>query len=258
VSAAMEAVFRELAAELATQGDGPSFISANDMFVIGNAAGLDLSRGDARRRGPTFDAMLGAFAASEDPQQQRALDIIASRLSARRPEQVTRILEVHGYALAQGHVVAALPLQAEETQFIPNVAHADLQNALNRLRGEGESGAISAACGAVDSVTSHLYVKYGLGDPGKASFSSKVNTAAQKLGVFDDMQKEFVAIGIDAKEASEARAHFEAAINGAAQALQIVRKRMGDVHGSRPALRSTAYDSIKFAAAICALFENKV
>jgi hypothetical protein len=258
LSAAMEAVFRELAAELATQGAGPSFISANDIFVIGNAAGLDLSNADANRRGPTFRAMLTSFAASEDPQQQRALDIVATRLFARRPEQVTRILEAHGYALVQGHVVAALPLQTEETQFIPTVAHADLQKALNRLRGEGESGAISAACGAVDSVTSHLYQKHGLGDSGKASFSTKVNTAAQKLGVFDDMEKEFVAIGLDPKEASEARTHFEAAINGAAQALQIVRKRMGDVHGSRPALRSTAYDAIKFAAAICALFEKKV
>jgi hypothetical protein len=42
------------------------------------------------------------------------------------------------------------------------------------------------------------------------------------------------------------------ATNHAAQMLQALRRSMGDVHGSKPALRRTAYDAIKWASAICA------
>ena len=44
--------------------------------------------------------------------------------------------------------------------------------------------------------------------------------------------------------------------NHAAQALQVVRRAMGDVHGTKPALTRIAYDTIKWASAICGLLED--
>jgi hypothetical protein len=78
------------------------------------------------------------------------------------------------------------------------------------------------------------------------------------MKVFEEMTTEFRAIGLDEKDAEEAADFFRRAINDASQALQILRKRMGDVHGTRPALRSTAYDCIKLASAICALFQGRL
>ncbi len=69
---------------------------------------------------------------------------------------------------------------------------------------------------------------------------------------------EFRAIGMDDKDAQDASNYLQGAVSDASQALRILRKRMGDIHGSRPALKSTAYDCIKFASAICALFEGRV
>jgi hypothetical protein len=37
----------------------------------------------------------------------------------------------------------------------------------------------------------------------------------------------------------------------AAEALQVIRRTIGDVHGTKPAYSRIAYDSIKWASAIC-------
>jgi hypothetical protein len=83
-----------------------------------------------------------------------------------------------------------------------------------------------------------------------------VNTALKALGVFEKLREEYVAIGVQPKDADELVEHLRSATNHAAQSLQILRRTMGDVHGSRPAIRSTAYDAIKWASAICALLEE--
>ncbi|MFQ5663829.1 MAG: hypothetical protein ACE5HL_08360, partial [Terriglobia bacterium] len=133
----------------------------------------------------------------------------------------------------------------------------ELARATSRLVEGDESGAITAACGAIDLVTQGIYEKYGLGDPGKVSFSAKVNTALQQLQVFEEMQREFEELEIPKDDASSIVNEIATATNHAAQALQIIPKRMGDVHGTKRALRKTAYDSIKWASAICGLLEGK-
>lgn len=58
------------------------------------------------------------------------------------------------------------------------------------------------------------------------------------------------------KDASELLKEMKSTTNHAAQALQILRRVMGDTHGSKPAFRHTAYDTIKWASAICSLFDR--
>ena len=69
------------------------------------------------------------------------------------------------------------------------------------------------------------------------------------------MERTFKELGISEEDVSSVINHIRQATNQAAHALQILRRTMGDTHGAKPALRKTAYDSIKWASAICGLFE---
>ncbi len=256
----LKALFGVLLAELADPNAG-EFISAKEMYTVGLKLGLDMDRGDAERRTPTLKAMKASFETLVPGEQSVAVDGLASQLiefGNRRSQRTREILESHGYMLVDGNVLSSDAFGPDEAPFLPATSVSELHKAVDRLQRGDESGAISSACGAVDLVTGVAYEKHGLGDPGKSSFSTKVNTALQRLVIFDEMEKEFVNLGLDPHDASAARNELEAAINHAGQAMQVLRKRMGDVHGSRPALRSTAYDCIKFALAICALFEGRI
>jgi hypothetical protein len=97
-----------------------------------------------------------------------------------------------------------------------------------------------------------------MGDAGKVAFHAKVNTALKQLRVFEDMESEFKALGMKADDVSSITNDLRQATNHAAQALQVLRRAMGDTHGSKPALRSTAYDAVKWASAICGLLEGRI
>jgi hypothetical protein len=258
--AIVKSIFGSIVAQLQdSESAGGEFISAKSFYNAGLAAGLDMTAGDSERRGPTLKAMIKSFASVSLLEKGRALTSMVKSLVASGKENTriaASILNQFGVAWDGNNIVAAGVMDERERVFLPANSAADLAKAVDRLAGGDESGAISAACGAVDHATGLAYEKLGLGDPGKVSFSAKVNTALQQMKVFDLMKDEFIQIGIDVNEAEHAVGHLASAINQSTQALQILRKRMGDVHGTRPALRSTAYDCIKFASAICALFEK--
>ena len=71
------------------------------------------------------------------------------------------------------------------------------------------------------------------------------------------MKEKYIELGMSEADAISITDNIKSATNNAAQALQVLRRTMGDVHGSRPALRQTAYDAIKWASAICGLFEGR-
>lgn len=83
------------------------------------------------------------------------------------------------------------------------------------------------------------------------------HTYLNRLNVFGEMRDEFIALGMSEPDTTELIEQLRSATNHAAQSLQILRRTMGDVHGSRPALRRTAYDAIKWASAICGLLEGR-
>jgi hypothetical protein len=119
-----------------------------------------------------------------------------------------------------------------------------------------ESGAITSACGAVDGTTTALYEKYNLGNS-SASFQAKVNTALGRLGVFSKIEQELTAIGVNPGETQRIREEIHEATKHAAEALQVIRHALGDVHGTKPAYRKLAYETIKWASAICGLLEEE-
>ena len=73
---------------------------------------------------------------------------------------------------------------------------------MSRLVDGDESGAVTSACGAVDVVTQNIYEREGLGDPGRASFSTKVNTSFAHLQTGENLKAELIDLGINPDDAA--------------------------------------------------------
>lgn len=231
------------------------------------AAGFDVSQITAKaeaRSGlgsraevmPAVDQLFGQMSESA---QKTALCILAERLTGRSPEldaSTQHILGRHGFQFVTGTFVPMHELDAREAQFVAPSAAIELGRAMSRLINGDHSGAITSACGAVDLMTQAIYEEHGLGNPSGASFQTKVNTALKRLQVFEAMKQEFVDIGMKPEDASALVAEMKKTCNHASQALQVLRRAMGDTHGSKPALRQTAYDAVKWSSAICGLLEH--
>jgi hypothetical protein len=165
----------------------------------------------------------------------------------------------HGFEFVDGTFVPAAILDQREARYLPSSSASELAKAVKRLVEGDETGAITSACGAVDTLMQQLYTHPALSSLGKSgdfSFSAKVNTAASRLGIFEKMESELSSLGMKNDDVTSVIAEMKKATNNAAQLLQVLRRSMGDVHGSKPALRRTAYDAIKWASAICGLFEG--
>lgn len=243
-------------------------LSVQDIRNTVAAAGIDVSRITAKaeaRSGlgsraevmPAVDRLFGELSAEA---KVTALRILAERLVSKNPDlqvSVQEILGRHGFQFLSGSFVPVGVLDSRETEFLPKSSASELARATARLLEGDLSGAITSACGAVDLATQALYVKHSLGDPGQVSFQAKVNTTLKELGVFEKLREEYVSLGLQSKDMDELIEHLRSATNHATHSLQILRRTMGDVHGSRPALRSTAYDAIKWASAVCTLLKER-
>ena len=232
------------------------------------AAGIDITRipATSEARGgsgsraevmPNVDRLFGEL---HPERKLNTLRILAERLIGRSEEfraNVQAILSKHGYQFLEGQFVPVGVVDAREANFLPPTSASELARAGGRLADGDWSGAITSACGAVDLATQAIYEREGLGDPGSVSFQAKVNTALQRLQVFEDMERQFSEQGMKPQDARDVIENLHRGTNHAAQMLQVLRRAMGDTHGSRPALKSTAYDAVKWASAICALFEGR-
>jgi hypothetical protein len=184
-----------------------------------------------------------------------ALRILASRFAD--SETVRELFAQHGYEYLDGTFVPTAILDQRESRYLPKSSASELAKAMKRLVDGDETGAITAACGGIDTLMAQLYDTHGLGNSANVAFAAKVNTAAQRLLIFETIRDELISLGTKTTDADGIVTEMGKATNNAAQMLQILRRTMGDVHGSKPALRRTAYDAIKWASAICGLFEGR-
>lgn len=234
---------------------------------IAGAAGMDASKipsrseeqGGQGRRAEVVPALQKLFAELPPERQERALAIMAGQLvqaNDRSAEELRALLRQHGYQFHGGALLKIGVLDPREAEHLPESAEAELAKAIARLADNDESGAITAACGAVDATTTALYQKHNLGDP-SASFQAKVNTAINKLGIISKLKKELTEIGIKAHDAEEIARNIHEATKHAAEALQAIRRTNGDVHGTKPTYTRIVYDSIKWSSAICGLLKGE-
>jgi len=229
-------------------------------YVLAARAGIDVAEvPNVQDNAVVNPAIAHAFAQLDIESKQRALPIFAdavARISEDNRSDLTHLLGQHGYQYINGTFVPVGLIDEREAKHLPQTATSELAKALSRLADNDESGAITAACGAVDATTTALYERHNLGDPG-VSFQAKVNTVINRLGVFEKMERELTEINIRPEDARKIRQEMHEATKHAVEALQVIRRTNGDVHGTKATYTRMVYDTIKWSSAICGLLEGE-
>ena len=104
-----------------------------------------------------------------------------------------------------------------------------LRNAYRRFGESDYSGAMTAVCSALDTVTNHLYEVHGLGNPHNDSYQQRVSRSFAVLeaayrGRFGQMTN-------DGSEVNKLWQNYRGAINQAAYVMGSFRRNASDVHG---------------------------
>ena len=236
-------------------------LTIQEKCKVAAKAGMDISKvPDVPSNPPVNNALFKAFEGLSLEDKEIALPIIADGIIKYRSyeqEDLVRLLTQHGYQYIDGSFIRACLTDEREEAFIPPSAAKQISIAIGRLASGDEGGAITAACGAVDTVTNAVYQKEDWGVP-PMSFQAKVNTVFGKLAIYEDMLRELKEIGVSSADAEEVVQELHEATKHAANALQVIRRALGDVHGKKPTYTRLTYDSIKWASAICGLLEGKV
>lgn len=233
--------------------------------AITGRAGLDPTRmAHLEQTSGTASASKSQLLSAVDRQvgemdQQRAgqfLRIVTEEMLRRQPAvkpDLRESLERLGWALHEGHLVEVAVLDISELPELPGDSHGDLVKAATRLRDGDLSGSVSAACAAVDAVTSKIYRVKNLGDPGDASFQEKVSRSLDAVNTLPGIERELIGLGWEPGTANVLAKNVRGSLNQAAFVLQTLRSKMGDVHGTKPILKPLVFDSIKWATLIVRL-----
>lgn len=238
-----------------------SSFSFYDIKEIVGLAGLDLTRiahleqraGGGASKGQLMTGIDGIFGTCNEVERKRFVAIVAEEVLRRRPDtrdSLLAYLSRLGWTLVEDALIQIELLDQTELAELPPEARHDLVKAAQRLRDGDLSGAISAACGAVDSATASVYAVTGLGDPTTASFQERCNRALAARGVVPKIDIELPELGWDASGIKPFRENFKGALNQGAYVMQALRSKMGDVHGTKPILKPLVFDSLKWAQLI--------
>ncbi|WP_416260267.1 hypothetical protein [Gibbsiella quercinecans] len=162
-------------------------------------------------------------------------------------DELERVLSRVGWKFTGTALIPIEIFDIAELADIPESAHNDIQKAAIRLRDGDLGGALSAACGALDSVTNEIYNQFGLGDVGGDSFQQRIRKSLNALNVKDKLFSELGSIGWAEQDYKPLVSNFDGSLNQAAFVMQKLRSDMGDVHGSKPVIGALVYDSIKWS-----------
>lgn len=218
-------------------------------------AGFDTARIPSEdRRSSVVPAVQKLYGEMPPEEKQKVLPILAGHMNQ---EAVSKLLRPHGYHVMDGNIVPLAAADARESQFLPPSSAEQISTAFDRLSLGDEDGAITAACSAVDTATISAYEKYNMGPPPN-SFQAKVNTVMGTLKIYEEIETDLVQLGVRPEDAKEIVSELHETTKHAANALQVIRRTLGDVHGKRPAYTRLTYDAIKWASAICGLLEGRV
>ncbi len=239
-----------------------------DIKEVAGLAGFDVtatahlvqkSQGGATK-GQLMSAIDGEVAKMDSGTRSHFLTILLEELLRRRPEAQDRLAEYLsrlGWSFVNQTLVPVGVFDISALEDTPDEAHRDLLKAAQRLRDGDLGGAISAACGAVDAATSKVYEEFGLGDPTKASFQERCRKAAFAKGVLTGLDHQLDALGWSQADIAPFKKNLEGALNQGAYVMQTLRSHMGDVHGTKPILRSLVFDSLRWAEVIVASLVDK-
>ncbi len=236
--------------------------SFGDIKEIVGYAGLDMpAMAHLEQKSGSGGATKSQLLSAIDTQMGRMNEYEANRVAVicceemlrRRPgllDTLTQSLSGIGWQFEQGKLIPVEIFDTSELTQLPVVAHEDLLKAATRLRDGDLSGAVSSACGAIDSATNSIYERYGLGDPANASFQERIKKSLDALNVKSDLETELTTLDWEQKKLNMFCNNLFQSLNQASFVMQSLRNSMADVHGTKQVLGSLVYDSLKWSAII--------
>jgi hypothetical protein len=159
-----------------------------------------------------------------------------------------------GWQYIEGKLIPIELLESYDLKSVPDSSRPDLAKAAARFLDGDLTGAITSACGAVESACAEIYKLKNLGNiSNDKSFQTKVIKAIKANGKLDKIRSNLISLGWDSKDAKQIYENLSKSLNQAAFVMQSLRSRMGDVHGSKESLKPIVYDSIKWAMIITSI-----
>jgi hypothetical protein len=233
---------------------------ADLLLAVAEGAGLtapQLTGAEAHSHKTRVRALLEWLAAvyqQSDDEIRRRLAINLSRELLRRrsglEDQLRESLAAIGWQFEDGAMAPLEVLSPEDLASVPAAAHHDLLKAAKRFSYDA-SGAVSAACGAVDGLTESLYSVHSLGRAAEHSFQQRVNQSIKALKVIEEMERELVALGWDESKSKEFAKNLQGSLSQTAKVLESLRSHMGDAHGTKPVVDAMVLNSIRWASVLC-------
>lgn len=229
-------------------------------FDTGKIAHLVQKSGSSVSKGQLISEIERELNNFSDNDKRHFLNIVIEEMLTRCSEieeQLERYLTRLGWQVIENKVLPIEVLDRDDMIELDEASKQDLIKAATRYRDGDLSGALSAACGAVDSLTVKIYQKHGLGDAAKASFQERCKVSLNEVGVFDAVNQELRDIEWKESGLVPFGKNFEGALNQAAFIMQTLRANMADVHGTKPVFKPLVFDSIKWAQVLVRLLSGQ-
>jgi hypothetical protein len=199
-----------------------------------------------------------AYREREEVDRRRLLVNVARNLLEKKPESADRLNEALrriGWMLVDEAIIPLEVLDPRDLAFVPERARNDLVTAAERISTDPD-GAVTAACGAIDSVTEDIYQRHNLGDHRRASFEERVSQSLRAVGTLERLSGRLKGIGWESKKADELCKRLGEAIAHTAFVMATLRSNMSDVHGSKPTLDVLVFNSVKWSTVICSMLTD--
>jgi hypothetical protein len=240
----------------------------NEIKDVAGLAGLDVTKlhhcvqlqgKTSTSKGQLMSALDGVLNGFTQDQKRRFFVNIIEVMTSRKVELSTELddlLQRIGWHLVSGTPLPIELLEPWELQDLPTGSMHDLVRAVARYRDGDLTGAVSSACGAIDSVTAAIYLKNHLGKHGDASFQESVNVSLKHLGVLVKLESDLNALDWAPNDARMLAENLRSSLNQGAFVMQSLRGKMGDVHGAKPTLRPLVYASLKWSTLLLSMLKE--
>lgn len=242
--------------------------SFNEIKKIVGLAGFDLvllsdleqKSKSGNTKGQLFTAIDKGFGSFDEDEKKHFLCIVIEEMFKRNNDvekQLEEYLNRLGWQLIDNSIVPVGILDKKDLEEMEDASKTDLLKAAVRFRDGDLSGALLAACGAIQSVVGKIYQSENLPAFNKASFQESCNKALKAIGIFDAVERDLKKLGWEDSKIKFLLGNLKSSLNGAAHIMQSLRSNMSDAHGSKPVLKPLVFDSIKWSEIIIRLLSDK-
>ncbi|UDL05462.1 hypothetical protein [Marinobacter sp. CA1] len=181
-------------------------------------------------KGELLDALDGLI--SKEPNPDKAIQYLIAAMLEQKSHLEARISDCaqrFGWKLVDGQL-RPLDFQVDDAVQDFSAEVKGLLRTAYRRFGEGDySGAMTAICSGLDTVTNYLYTVHDLGNPHDDSYQQRVS---RSFAVLEPVYRDrFGQMTDDGNEVNRLWQNYRGAINQAAYVMGSFRRNASDVHG---------------------------